>query len=187
MKALLVVDVQKDFCPGGSLAVPNGDEVAAYINKKIAEAVHGAYIFSFDCHPDNHCSFVEQGGPWPKHCVAGTKGFELHDDLKVPTDRLATMIFKGMDLDFDSYSAFADDGGKKTELEAFLKAYDITELDVVGLATEYCVKFSVLDGLKAGLRINVLMEGCRGLSTKDINAATQEMMEAGAFIIDSEK
>lgn len=183
MKALLVVDVQRDFCPGGSLAVPYGDEVVAYINKKIAEDEHGAYIFSFDCHPDNHCSFVENGGPWPKHCVAGTEGFDLHDDLKVPTDKLATMIFKGMDPNFDSYSAFADDGGKKTELEAFLTAHDISELDVVGLATEYCVKATCLDGIKEGLKINLLVDGCRGINKDDVDKAIEEMKIAGVKII----
>ena len=180
MKALLVVDVQRDFCPGGALAVSNGDEVVPFINEK--EKEYDAVIFTYDCHPDNHCSFVEQGGPWPKHCVTGTDGFTLHPDIKIPTNKLATMIFKGMRQEFDSYSAFADNNGQETELEAFLTAHDISELDIVGLALEYCVKATVLDGLKSGRRVNVLMDGCRGINEVDVQNAIEEMKAAGAII-----
>lgn len=179
MKTLIVVDVQNDFVPGGSLAVPRGDEVVGFINMLIPQ--YEQVIYTQDWHPEGHSSFVEQGGPWPAHCVQDTKGAELHSDLTVGIN--ADVVQKGTDPAADSYSAFADDNGVETGLALRLRADGIKQIDIVGLATEYCVKFTVLDALKLGFHPTVLLSGCRGISDADINAAIEEMEKAGAIVV----
>ena len=197
MKALLVVDVQNDFCPGGSLAVADGDQVVPFIN-----SIRGDFsevIFTQDWHPRDHRSFasnnpgavvgelVRQGEidqvMWPDHCVQNTPGAEFHPGLDV---RESDRVFrKGELTEVDSYSGFLDnDQQHETGLRAYLAGRDLGEVAVVGLATDYCVKFTVLDALKFELRVDVLRRGCRGvnLSTGDEGAAYAEMEAAGAVV-----
>ncbi len=178
MKTLLVVDAQKDFMPGGSLAVPGGDEIVPYINN-----IRNSYdkiFWTKDWHPADHCSFKENGGIWPIHCVKMSKGSEFHDNLEVHTDEY--IVTKGKDPQFDSYSAFLDEGERHTGLSYLLHQLKIKEFDVCGLATEYCVKFTVIDALILGFRVNLLQAGCRGIKTEDANIAIGYMKRAGAIL-----
>lgn len=179
MRTLIVVDVQNDFMPGGALAVPNANEVIGVINTLIP--MYDQVIYTQDWHPEGHSSFVEQGGPWPVHCVQDTKGAELHSGLLVGIN--ADVVQKGTSPAADSYSAFADDNGAETGLAERLRADGIKRIDIVGLATEYCVKFTVLDALKFGFHPTVLLAGCRGISKADVKAAAKEMDEAGAIVV----
>jgi len=179
MKTLIVVDAQKDFMPGGNLAVPNGDEIVPYINniKKNYDLV----IWTKDWHPQNHCSFLAQGGIWPEHCVQMSQNAALHGNLEVLGEDY--VVTKGCNQKFDSYSAFFDDGGTDTGLESLLVSRGITEIDICGLALEYCVKFTVLDALKLGHKVNLLTSGCRGIDNNDVASALTEMKTKGANII----
>lgn len=180
--ALIVLDIQKDFCAGGSLAVPEGEKVVPVINR-LGE-LFTTVIFSRDWHPPGHVSFSEEpkfvDGSWPKHCVAGSEGAGFHPDLQVPLH--ATVISKATDKDRESYSIF--DVG---DLAQNLRDQQIQRLFVVGLATNYCVKETVLAALKEGFQVVVVSDGCRGL---DIPAgavlkALDEMSKAGAVIVES--
>lgn len=175
--ALIVVDVQNDFCPGGALAVPQGDDVVAALNRaiQIFEEQKRPVFFSRDWHPANHISFQEQGGPWPPHCVQNSPGAAFHPELEIPND--AAILSKGTDPAKDSYSAF---GG--TELNDLLKRRKIRTLYVGGLATDYCVKETVLDGLKLGYKVYLLEGAHRGVEVKpgDCAAAVAAMKKAGA-------
>lgn len=195
MKALIVVDVQNDFCPGGSLAVSGGDQVAPFINR-IREN-YPLVVFSQDWHPAAHKSFssnnpgssvgefIKLGGQdqimWPDHCVQGSPGAEFHQELEVrPED---PVVRKGEHSDVDSYSAFFDNDHKQeTGLRALLEERGVSEVDVVGLATDYCVKFTVLDALELGLHVGVPREGCRAVNLQpgDGDKAFDEMETAGA-------
>ena len=180
-RALLLVDVQNDFCPGGALAVAEGDQVIAPLNKLIEEFLsRGEPIFrSRDWHPQQTKHFAEFGGTWPVHCVQNTKGAEFHPDL-IDDPRIST-ISKGMG-DEDSYSAF--DG---TDLASQLRQLGVEEVWVGGLATDYCVKNTVLDALKEGFRVKALEDAMRAveLNHGDSHRAIAEMREAGAEIITS--
>src|SRR5688500_6375290 len=156
-RALLLVDVQNDFCPGGALAVAEGDQVIAPLNKLIKEFLHrGEPVFkSRDWHPRQTKHFREFGGTWPVHCVQDTKGAAFHPDL-IDDVRIRT-ISKGMG-DEDSYSAF--DG---TVLDQHLRQQGVEEIGVVGLATDYCVKTTVLDALKEGFRVRAMEVAMRAL------------------------
>ena len=151
--ALIVIDVQNDFCPRGALAVATGAQVAAAMTRAAAAfADNGAKVYATrDWHPAGHASFIEQGGPWPPHCVQGTVGAEPHPDLSLPGD--AIVIHKGASIDKDAYSGFVDSG-----LEDQLKAADITRLFVGGLATDYCVLNTVVDALDLGFETHVLTD-----------------------------
>ena len=195
MNALIVVDVQNDFCPGGSLAVSGGDRVAPYIN-----SIRGNYplvVFSQDWHPAAHksfCSnnpgtevgqFIKLGGQdqtmWPDHCVQNTAGAEFRQDLDMAAGD--PVVRKGELVEVDSYSAFYDnDHQHETGLRELLQTRGVTEVDVAGLATDYCVKFTVLDALKLGFGVTVLREGCRAVNLRpdDGENAFQEMEAAGA-------
>ncbi len=178
-RALIVVDVQNDFCPGGTLAVNNGDEVVPPLNRLIREFLErGEPVFkSRDWHPPKTKHFAIQGGAWPVHCVQGTKGAEFHpqltDDIHVRT------ISKGLG-DENSYSAF--DG---TDLGLQLQRLGVEEVWVGGLATDYCVKNTVLDALKQGLRVKALQDAMRAveLQSGDGERAIEEMRAAGAEIV----
>src|SRR6185295_1306560 len=156
-RALIVVDVQNDFCPGGSLAVAHGDEVVAPLNKLMGEFLeHGEPVFkSRDWHPANTKHFAAQGGIWPPHCVQETKGAEFHPDLL--DDIHIRTVSKGLG-DTDCYSAFDE-----TDLDLQLRRLNIEELWVGGLATDYCVKETVLGGLRRGYKVKALKDAMRAV------------------------
>ncbi|HKC64098.1 MAG TPA: bifunctional nicotinamidase/pyrazinamidase [Pyrinomonadaceae bacterium] len=178
-RALIVVDVQNDFCPGGALAVPAGDEVVAPLNNLIEEFLsRGEPVYkSRDWHPAKTKHFAAYGGTWPVHCVQGTQGAEFHPRLL--DDPRIEIISKGMG-DEDNYSAF--DG---TDLEKRLRSRGVEEVWVGGLATDYCVKNTVLDALKEGFKVKAIEDAMRAveLQTGDGERAVKEMRDAGAEII----
>jgi nicotinamidase/pyrazinamidase len=178
-RALLVVDVQNDFCPGGALAVTEGDEVVAPLNRLIAEFLaRGDYVFkSRDWHPAQTKHFTDYGGTWPVHCVQGTRGALFHEALM--EDPRIEIISKGMG-DEDSYSAF--DG---TGLAARLRERGVAEVWVGGLATDYCVKNTALDALREGFQVKAVAEAMRPVEVQpgDGQRAIEEMQRAGAEIV----
>lgn len=180
--ALLVVDVQKDFCRGGALAVPEGDRVVPALNRHIAEArSKGWPIYaSRDWHPPVTRHFRPYGGEWPPHCVQDTTGADFHDDLRLPAS--AIVISKGQDPDRPGYSAFDGYTPSGRALLSDLQEKQIDHLYVGGLATDYCVKHSVLDALRAGLQVTVLDDAIAGVDVTagDSTRAIAEMKEAGA-------
>ena len=180
-KALLIVDVQNDFCPGGALAVPTGDHVAAALNHYIPYfTIHKYPIFaSRDWHPSQTKHFKDFGGLWPVHCVRNTPGAAFHPELKLPSGTI--IISKGMDPGKDSYSDFQGFDEKGKSFLKVLKGLGIEQLFIGGLATDYCVKFSCLDALKLGFKVNLLMDAIRGvnLNPTDSKAAVEEMTAAG--------
>ena len=182
-KALIVVDVQNDFCPGGSLAVAKGDEVVAPLNELIEEFLdRGEPVFkSRDWHPATAKHFAKYGGIWPVHCVQDTPGAEFHKDLS--DDPRVTVISKGIDESADGYSAF--DG---TNLAQILRDQGVTEVWVGGLATDYCVKHTVLDALNQGFEVKAMADAMRAVNVKpgDGALAIAEMRSAGAQITGSE-
>jgi nicotinamidase/pyrazinamidase len=177
-RALIVVDVQNDFCPGGALAVAQGDQVVAPLNKLIEEFLErGEPVFkSRDWHPEKTRHFAAYGGTWPVHCVQDTKGAEFHPGLI--DDMHIRVISKGLG-DEDSYSAF--DG---TDLALQLRRLGVEEVWVGGLATDYCVKNTVLDALKEGFRVKALKDAMRAVELKpgDGERAIIEMQNAGAVV-----
>lgn len=177
MRALLLVDIQNDFCPGGALAVTDGDAVVAVANA-LASTVP-LRVATQDHHPDGHSSFADQGGPWPDHCVQGTAGAAFHPELDVPLD---AVFPKGERHAADSYSGFADDDGIETGLTDWLRERDVRELVVVGLATDYCVKATVLHALERGFRVQVVQAGVRAVDLEpgDGARALAAMQAAGA-------
>jgi nicotinamidase/pyrazinamidase len=178
-RALIVVDVQNDFCPGGALAVPHGDEVVAPLNKLITEFLaRGEPVYqSRDWHPSKTKHFAAYGGTWPVHCVQETHGAEFHPELI--DDPRIEIISKGMG-DEDNYSAF--DG---TDLAARLRDEGVKEIFVGGLATDYCVKNTVLDALKEGFKVKAVADAMRPVELKpgDGQRALEEMEQSGAEII----
>ena len=183
-KALIVVDVQNDFCPGGSLAVAEGDEVVAPLNKLIKEFLdRGEPVYKTrDWHPEKTKHFAIYGGTWPIHCVQNTRGAEFHSDLL--DDPRITVISKGFDERADGYSGF--DG---TQLAQLLHDDDVKEIWVGGLATDYCVKQTVIDGVQSGFKVKALADAMRAVNVNpdDGRKAIDEMKEAGAEIVGDEK
>ena len=175
--ALIIVDVQNDFCPGGALAVPEGDKVVPVINDLISK--FDKVYTTQDWHPANHMSFKEQGGLWPPHCVANTKGADFHPDLKA---RNAIHILKGTDKNKEAYSGF-----QGTDLADRLKKDGVKRIFVTGLATDYCVKSTALDGLKKGFEVIVVSDVIKGVNINpaDSEKAIQEMKSADIDIIES--
>jgi nicotinamidase/pyrazinamidase len=202
MQALILVDIQNDFCPGGALAVPDGDAVV-----KVANALMPRFALTVatqDAHPKAHRSFaVNHAGKsvyevvdldglpqilWPEHCVAGTPGYAFHPALCA--GQIARVFPKGTDERIDSYSGFFDNGQRRaTGLGDFLKERGVTEVYVMGLATDYCVKWTALDALRLGFRVHLIEDGCRGVGLKaeDIPEAVREMREAGVEVIRSQE
>ena len=180
--ALLLVDIQRDFCAGGALAVPDGDAVVPAGNRWIARAraQRVPVIVSRDWHPKGHVSFRERGGPWPPHCVQDSPGAEFHPDLDVASDAL--VVSKGATPDHDAYSDF--DG---TGLAERLRALGVERLWIGGLALEYCVRATVLDALADGFSVRLLLDATRALEVHpgDAEAALAEMRRAGAVVVEA--
>jgi nicotinamidase/pyrazinamidase len=200
MKALILVDIQNDFLPGGALAVPEGDKVIPVANR--LQTVFTVVVATQDWHPPNHGSFAANhpaknvfdqidlnGLPqtlWPIHCVQNTKGAELASTLD--RGRISKVFLKGTDPRIDSYSGFFDNGHRKsTGLGEWLKAQGITEVFVCGLATDYCVKFTALDALQIGFKTHFIEDASRGVNLQpgDVDRAIQEMKQAGIHVVQS--
>ena len=199
MNALLIVDVQNDFCPGGALEVPNGDQVVPVINKLTEQFDN--IVQTQDWHPKGHYSFastydgkepfettqLEYGEQvlWPDHCVQNSKGAEFHPDLKTKPSQM--IVRKGFRTHIDSYSAFYENDHKtKTGLTGYLKDRNIDTLYVGGLATDFCVKWSVIDGCKEGFKVYVIEDAIKGIDIEgSVDQALKEMKDAGAEFIKS--
>jgi len=198
--ALILIDLQNDFFPGGSLGVPGADAIFPLANT--VQDLFDFVVATQDWHPQNHTSFASNhpskkafevidlnGIPqvlWPDHCVQGTKGAEFHSKLR--KDKISKIIHKGTDPKIDSYSAFYDNAHlKETELEPFLKEKGIHTVYIMGLATDYCVYYSVLDAVKLGFKTYLIEDGCFGINknTGDVENALKQMKQAGATIIKS--
>ncbi len=181
--ALVVVDVQNDFLPGGALAVAEGDAVVPALNACIAAfAARGLAVFATrDWHPPDHCSFLAQGGPWPPHCIAGSDGAAFAPGLELPRD--AELVSKGADPMCNAYSGF-----QGTDLAERLRARGITRVFVGGLATDYCVRATVLDALAEGFDAVVLGDAVRAVDVApgDGERALAELRAAGAAVLERE-
>ncbi|WP_157019240.1 bifunctional nicotinamidase/pyrazinamidase [Mesorhizobium xinjiangense] len=195
-KALVVIDLQNDFCPGGALAVEGGHEIVPLVNRMIADAEH--VILTQDWHPAGHSSFAsEHSGKssfdsvampygeqtlWPDHCVQGTDGAAFHPDLDWTQAEL--VIRKGFRPDIDSYSAFFEnDHTTPTGLIGYLRERGITDLTMVGLATDFCVAYSAIDAARAGFAVTVVEAGCRAIDLAgSLAAMRQKMQEAGVVL-----
>lgn len=201
MKALLIIDVQNDFCEGGNLAVKNSLEIIPVINNLIKkfEKNNDFIIATKDWHPADHKSFASvsntkigevgmlNGLPqvwWPDHCIENTEGSEFYKAL-LPVKNI---VYKGNDPEVDSYSGFFDNNKvHKTKLDEILKENNIDTLYILGFATDYCVKFTVLDALSLGYKVYLVADGCKGVNINpdDSEKAAEEMKNAGAVIIES--
>ena len=179
--ALLVVDVQNDFLPGGSLAVPRGDEVVPVLNRYLRAFQNLPVYATRDWHPERHCSFRAQGGTWPPHCVAGTYGAEFAAALQLPP--AAVIISKAAAAEQDAYSGF-----QGTDLDARLHAANIRRMFIGGLATDYCVLNTVRDALRLGYEVLLLADAIRAVDVQpgDGLRAEQEMVSLGAQRISME-
>jgi nicotinamidase/pyrazinamidase len=188
--ALIIVDVQNDFCPGGALAVPHGDEAIPTINRLAHE--YTLVVATQDWHPARHISFAEVHGRapyeritqdgtdldlWPVHCVAGTPGAAFHPDLDVAPIHL--IVHKGEQIDREAYSGFADPG-----LAGYLRARGVQRVDVVGLAFDYCVKSTALDAVREGFSIRILRSGTRAVFPENDAALTAELNAAGVDVVE---
>ena len=196
-RALIVIDVQNDFCPGGALAVPEGDQIVSGINA-LMDAFE-AVVLTQDWHPAGHSSFASSHdnkapyeviempyGPqvlWPAHCIQGSDGALFHPDLN--TDRADMIVRKGYRPAIDSYSAFFEnDQTTPTGLEGYLRTRGITDLTMVGLATDFCVNFSAVDAAKLGFTVDVRMDLCRAIDLDgSLAAATSGMTAAGVTLV----
>jgi nicotinamidase/pyrazinamidase len=200
MKALVLVDIQNDFLPGGALAVPDGDKIIPIVNK--LQSAFGLVVATQDWHPANHGSFaanhsgknvfeqIELNGLpqtlWPVHCVQNTSGAALPQALD--QERIARVFQKGTDPGIDSYSGFFDNGHRKsTELGEWLKEKGVKKVFVCGLATDYCVKFTALDAVQAGFKSNLIQDASRGVNLKadDVKNAVSEMKRCGVNVVRS--
>ncbi|WP_299936106.1 bifunctional nicotinamidase/pyrazinamidase [uncultured Pelagimonas sp.] len=198
MQGLIIIDVQNDFCPGGSLAVPGGDEIVAPINALMAG--FDAVVLTQDWHPAGHSSFASSHdgkaafdlvempyGPqvlWPDHCVQGTGGASFHDDLNANASDL--IIRKGFRPQVDSYSAFFENDHKtSTGLEGYLRTRGITQLTLVGLALDFCVNYSAIDAAKLGFDVTVRTGLCRAIDLDgSLVTALSDMKDAGVQLVE---
>ncbi|MEF0938876.1 bifunctional nicotinamidase/pyrazinamidase [Rhizobium sp. BR 362] len=204
MKALLLIDIQNGFCPGGNLPVPDGDRVVPVANKLIDSGKYDMILASQDWHPAGHGSFASthpgkkpfemgmlSGKPqmlWPDHCVQNTEDAMLHPELNA--DGIDFIQQKGQNSTVDSYSAFRDnDQAALTGLAAHLRDAGVTQLDICGLATDYCVKFSALDAVEMlpGVKVRFIEDASRGIDPTGVKAAVDEMRMRGVAIIDSKE
>lgn len=199
-KALILVDLQNDFCEGGSLAVAGGSKVIPLANR--LQPHFDIVVASQDWHPANHVSFAmnhEHAAVgdvilvddipqvlWPHHCEQNTNGAAFHASLNLT--RINKIIHKGSDSNIDSYSAFFDNERlRSTGLSDYLLSENVDEVFIMGLATDYCVKYTALDAAQLGFTVNVILDGCRGVELKDgdIEGACEEMLSAGVNLINS--
>ena len=181
--ALVLVDIQNDFCPGGALAVAGGDKTVGVANSLMP---HFQLVISTqDWHPVNHISFKERGGPWPPHCVQGTPGAELHPALD--RTRITHYFFKASSTEQDAYSEFEGQDEKGRSLDEVLRGCDVTRLYVAGLATDYCVRATVLDGVRLGYQVYVCTDGVCAVNVdpQDGEKALREMESAGVHLVTS--
>lgn len=196
--ALVVVDVQNDFCPGGALAVDRGDEIIPTVNRLIDESEH--VILTQDWHPANHSSFASTHSHakpfdtiemayglqtlWPDHCVQGSHGADFHADLQWMRAQL--VLRKGFRIGIDSYSAFFEnDRSTPTGLGGYLRERNIGSLTLVGLATDFCVAYSALDAMAEGFQVRVRLDACRGIDLNgSMDIMLQKMKQAGVELID---
>ena len=202
MRALLLIDIQNGFGPGGNLAVAEGDQVVPVANRLIDRGSYDLVVASQDWHPSHHGSFASQhtgrqpfemgelnGKPqmmWPDHCVQGTTDAAFHPDLDIGAVDFIQQ--KGMDPAVDSYSAFRDnDQAAKTGLDLYLRDKGVETLDVLGLATDYCVLFSALDAreMLPGVTVRVISDGCRGITPEGVASAFETMRAKGVIVTDS--
>lgn len=196
-EALIVIDIQKDFCPGGALAVAEGDKIINRVNGLMDD--FATVVLTQDWHPADHSSFASNHpgkapfetltmsyGPqtlWPDHCIQGTAGAEFHPDLR--TDPAQLIIRKGFRSAIDSYSAFFEnDRSTTTGLIGYLTARGVTSVTFVGLATDYCVAYSALDAVRLGLKARVLLGACRGIDLGGSLAAMTEQMRAAGVALE---
>jgi nicotinamidase/pyrazinamidase len=177
-EALIVVDMQRDFMPGGALPVPEGDRIIPRCNEYIRKFMErGALIVATrDWHPPNHISFKDRGGPWPPHCVQGTEGAEFVVEL--PAD--AIFISKATEPDKEAYSGF-----EGTDLAEILRKNGVKRVYVCGVATEYCVRATALDALKNGFETYLLADAVKGIRREDEERALREMERAGVKVLPS--
>lgn len=179
--ALLIVDVQNDFCPGGALPVPEGDQVVPVLNRWISAAREAGIpiIASRDWHPVSHVSFLEQGGPWPAHCVQDTEGARFHPELALPQDTV--LVSKGTAFDKDAYSAF-----DATGLGGFLSARGIRRLWIGGLAEDVCVLETVKDACALGFETHLISGATKPVEVENAEEILQDMRRSGAILEDQE-
>jgi nicotinamidase/pyrazinamidase len=199
-KALIIVDLQNDFCKGGSLAVPGGEAIIPLANQ--LQARFDLVIATQDWHPPDHTSFAINHPAygvgdvimlddisqvlWPSHCEQDSKGAEFHPELDV--SRVSKIVHKGIDKKIDSYSAFFDNAHlRSTGLGDYLRSQQVEEVYILGLATDYCVKYSALDAVHLGFHVYVIQDACRGveLNLGDVVRAFEEMQAAGVQLIQS--
>ena len=175
--ALLVIDVQSDFCKGGTLAIEEGERVVPILNRWLRAARdRGIPVYaSRDWHPRGHVSFVEAGGQWPAHCIQDTEGAAFHPGLELPDD--VVLVAKGVRFDLDQYSAFDETG-----LDQRLRRDGVRRLWVGGLALDVCVRATVLDALRVGLEVRVIVDATRPVSVENGRRARDEMESAGAIL-----
>ena len=194
---LVIVDVQNDFCPGGALAVPQGDQIVPAVNRLAAEFAH--VVLTQDWHPRGHASFASSHPGrqpfetiglsygeqilWPEHCVQGTRGAAFHPDLDVPHAEL--VLRKGFRTTIDSYSAFFEnDHRTPTGLVGYLKERRFDRITLCGLATDFCVLYSAIDGRQAGFEVTAVIDACRGIDIDgSLAQATRSMNEAGVTLL----
>ncbi len=196
MKALIIVDVQYDFLPGGSLAVAKGDEIIPVIN--YIQKDYDLLVATQDWHPDNHLSFASQHEGklpfevidlfgleqvlWPDHCVQGSYGAEFSEDLNM--DRVEAIFRKGMERNIDSYSGFFDNGKRKdTGLAGYLKARKVDEVHVCGLAADYCVYFTAMDALAEGFKTSIISKATRAIDKGAFMEKKNEFIQAGGLLL----
>ncbi|KFI31155.1 nicotinamidase [Haematobacter massiliensis] len=195
-KALIVIDVQNDFCPGGALAVTDGDAILPRVNRLLRE--YGTTVLTQDWHPLDHTSFASNHADkapyetvdlvygqqvlWPDHCVQGSEGARFHPDLE--TDRADLILRKGFRREIDSYSAFFEnDRITPTGLEGYLRSRGVSSLTLVGLATDFCVAYSAVDGASLGFEVTVLNSACRGIDLDgSLARAIDEMRDKGVIL-----
>ena len=176
--ALVIVDFQNDFVPGGALPVPGGDEIAPRVQELIDSGDFDLVVATRDWHPPDHGSFADQGGPWPPHCVQGTPGAELHPS--VPREKIDAVVDAGQEPELEGYSAFEGTG-----FAALLRDRGVDRLTLVGLATDYCVKHTALDALREGFDVVIDRKGVRGIDVTpgDVDTAIAEVTAAGGRIV----
>jgi nicotinamidase/pyrazinamidase len=169
--------MQNDFCPGGALAVPDGDAVVEAVNRLASEA--SFVVATRDWHPTDHCSFAQQGGPWPVHCVSGTSGAELHPGID--RGQIDVVVDKGQARDTEGYSGFEGTG-----LEELLRSREVDTVDVAGLALDYCVRATALDAKRAGFDVVVHRGATRAVEVQpgDADRAAADLREAGVSVVD---